>query len=131
RRLADAHVRMDPLEGAAEELARAQVGRLEEIGLLPGPHCLHHLAFTVVVQALEQQRREPPTAAGKRHWPPPRGQVRPRSTAHLRAPSMRSRRSTEAASPSLSLLATCSLATLIAASARRKAPMPSPLAPAF
>src|SRR5712671_1249701 len=134
RRLAGAHVRMDAFQGAAEELPGAQVGRLEEIRLLPGPHRLHHLALAIVVEALEQKRREPPAAAlarRNRHWPPPRGEVRPRSSAPLRAPSMRSRRSTEAPSPSLSLFETCSLATLMAACARCKGSMPRPLAAAF
>src|SRR5207237_563175 len=81
-------VRVDPLESAAEELAGAQVGGLEEVRLLPGPYRLHHLALAVVIQALEEERREPPAAAlagRNRHWPPPRGEVRPRSTAPLRA----------------------------------------------
>src|SRR5438105_5157520 len=132
--LAGTHVRVDPLEGAAEELAGAQIGGLEPIRLLLCPYPLHHLALAVVVEALEQQRREPPAAAlagRNRHWPPPRGEVRPRSSAPLRAPSMRSRRSTEAARPSLSLFETCSLATLIAALARCRGSMPSPLAAAF
>src|SRR5205823_7103490 len=119
---------------ALEELAGAEVGRLEEIRLLPGPHRLHHLAFAVVVEAFEQQRREPPAAALARrngHWLPPRGEVRPRSRAPLRAPSMRSRRSTEAARPSLSLFETWSLATLIAAWARCRGSLPRALAAAF
>jgi hypothetical protein len=47
---------MDPLEGAAEELSRAQVRRLEEVRLLPGADRLPHLALAIVVEPLEEER---------------------------------------------------------------------------
>src|ERR1700682_3903248 len=123
------HVRVDALQGRAEELARAQVGGLEEIRLLPDAHRLQHSPLSIVVRPLEEERGKPSAAGrGRGHLPPP--WPTPRSTAPFKAPSRRSRRSMDPASPSLSFCATCSRATESAAWARCSGSCPRPSAAA-
>src|SRR6267378_2197327 len=132
RRGGRSHVGVDPLQRAAQELARAQVGRLQRVRLLPGAHRLQHAPLAIVVEALQQQRGEVVLLGRRRraHELPPRGETRPRSTAPRSAPSMRSRRSMLDASPTVSFCWICSLATLSAASARCTGSWPGPSAAA-
>src|SRR5438552_3041738 len=123
------HVRMDALQRAAQELARAQVGRLQRVGLLPGAHRLQHAALAVVIEPLEEEAGELVLLGrGHVHERSPRGATSPRSTAPRSAPSMSSRRSRLARRPALSFCCTCSRARLKAASARCIGSLPSPFA---
>src|SRR6266852_9233645 len=124
------HVCMYQLQRAAQEFARAQVGRLQHVRLFPGAHGLHHAALAVVVEPLQQEGGELLLGRRGAHDLPPRGETSPRSTAPRSAPSMRSSRSRLPARPADSFCWTCSLATLSAASARSTGSLPSPFAAA-
>jgi len=46
---------MDALQRRTQELARAQIGRLEQVSLFPGAHRVEHLALAVMIETLEKQ----------------------------------------------------------------------------